>query len=363
MDYILSLYGCVFLVGVLGNGSLGLALCSGPGAKNRSPLLLGMVAADFFVCCIAGPVTAATYAVSSWSNVWWRIAQFLQAWPVSASTLSMMAISMDRYLTVKNYRPATQVVRRRPLLLSVVAATWLSAAAFSGLQFVQRDNTLRRTFLVMRVVCVHVVPACAVLASHLGVHAKLTALSLTARAKHGELPLPMPLLRRPTHVIIVAGIPNRMEAEERRGTNGVRKNGRNGTTNAGGGDEVDDVTQPPTSTLRSRRRLANSLLWVAFVFAACWLPHVVCLIYAEAKGEPPPILVARACLLVGHMHSAVSPLLYWSLNHQWLQRPCRFRLPALYRSASSTNEAALGPFNPRLVRPPPVRRRSSHYLY
>lgn len=52
--------------------------------------------------------------------------------------------------------------------------------------------------------------------------------------------------------------------QERRGTNGVRKNGRNGTTNAGGGDEVDDVTQPPTSTLRSRRRLANSLLWVSF---------------------------------------------------------------------------------------------------
>uniref|UniRef100_A0A1B0CHF6 Uncharacterized protein n=1 Tax=Lutzomyia longipalpis TaxID=7200 RepID=A0A1B0CHF6_LUTLO len=35
---------------------------------------------------------------------------------------------------------------------------------------------------------------------------KLCALSLTARAAHGELPLPMPILRRPTHMIIVTGM-------------------------------------------------------------------------------------------------------------------------------------------------------------
>lgn len=120
----------------------------------------------------------------------------------------MMAISIDRYLTVKNYRPAGQVVRRRPLLLSAVATTWISAAILSGLQFLQK-NTWKRTVLFIRIIFTHLLPAFTVLASHLGVHAKLTALSLTARAKHGELPLPMPLLRRPTHVIIVAGISNR----------------------------------------------------------------------------------------------------------------------------------------------------------
>jgi hypothetical protein len=42
-----------------------------------------------------------------------------------------------------------------------------------------------------------------------GVRRKLCALSLTARAFHGELPLPMPaILRRPTHMIIVTGMPN-----------------------------------------------------------------------------------------------------------------------------------------------------------
>lgn len=127
-------------------------------------------------------------------------------------------------------------------------------------------------------------------------------------------------------------------------------------------NDIEDDTQPPTSTLRSRRRLANSLLWVAGIFAVCWFPHVVCQI-CDSLNVPISIHVQRYSLLLGHIHSALSPLLYWTLNHQWLQRPCKFRIPALYRSASSTNEAALGPFHPRYVRPPPIRRRSSHYLY
>jgi hypothetical protein len=43
--------------------------------------------------------------------------------------------------------------------------------------------------------------------NYVGVRRKLCALSLTARAQHGELPLPMPtILRRPTHMILVTGM-------------------------------------------------------------------------------------------------------------------------------------------------------------
>lgn len=117
----------------------------------------------------------------------------------------MMAISMDRYLTVKNYRPAGQVVRRRHFLTSAVVVTWMSAAILSIPNLIPK-YPWRKTLIMIVAIMVHIIPACAVMISHIGVHAKLTALSLTARAKHGELPLPMPLLRRPTHVIIVAGI-------------------------------------------------------------------------------------------------------------------------------------------------------------
>lgn len=118
----------------------------------------------------------------------------------------MMAISVDRYLTVKNYRPADQVLKRRHFLTGAVVAIWLLAALLSA-PCVLPQYPWRKVVNLVVASVVHIIPACAVLISHIGVHAKLTALSLTARAKHGELPLPMPLLRKPTHVIIVAGVP------------------------------------------------------------------------------------------------------------------------------------------------------------
>lgn len=117
----------------------------------------------------------------------------------------MMAISVDRYLTVKNYRPANQVVKRRHFLTSAVVATWMSAAILATPSVIPK-YPWRKTVTMVIAIIVYIVPALAVMISHVGVHAILTALSLTARAKHGELPLPMPLLRRPTHVIIVAGM-------------------------------------------------------------------------------------------------------------------------------------------------------------
>lgn len=120
----------------------------------------------------------------------------------------MMAISVDRYFTVKNYRPIGQVATRRQVLTVAVAVTWFTAALLASFQILSRyKQPWKKGLVLCRITMAHIIPACAVMMSHLGVHAKLTALSLTARAKHGELPLPIPLMRRPTHVIIVAGLP------------------------------------------------------------------------------------------------------------------------------------------------------------
>ncbi|KAL3290167.1 hypothetical protein HHI36_023528 [Cryptolaemus montrouzieri] len=259
-----------------------------------------------------------------------------------------MALSIDRYSTVKNYRPARQVYRRRHVLTTSLILIWILAAFLSSSQLITRDQ-LKKTTNLIRVLFVHIIPACAVLISHMGVHSKLTALSLTARAKHGELPLPMPLLRRPTHVIIVAGIP---------------KQDKDHLQLQIAESNIEEGQQPPTSTLRSRRKLANSLLWISIIFAIAWLPYVICQLCIELD-VPPDLMIERYSLLLGHLHSAFNPIFYWSINYQWPQKPCRrlFKIPTIYRSASSTNEAALGPFHPRLIKPPPMRRRSSHYLY
>lgn len=201
------------------------------------------------------------------------------------------------------------------------------------------------------------VPVVAVARCHWAVRVKLTALSLTARAAHGELPLPVPLIRRPTHVIIVAGV----GARERR-------------------DAVDvgDVRtkklqpsllgpQPATSTLRSRRRLGNVLIGIAAIFAACWCPHAA-LIICSAFGLNAPIVITQYALLLGHAHSALNAAAYWLLNRHALTAACAaWRIPQLRvreERPSSTNEAALGAFHPRLARPAPSPRPPpSSFLY
>lgn len=78
--------------------------------------------------------------------------------------------------------------------------------SFCQLNFgtMQMPNVLLTIYTLL----VFILPGVGVILNHLGVHHKLCALSLTARAAHGELPLPMPIMRRPTHMIIVTGMAN-----------------------------------------------------------------------------------------------------------------------------------------------------------
>lgn len=182
-----------------------------------------------------------------------------QVAPVTASTISMLLLSLDRYATVKHPRLAQ--LRQRRFMPSVFAtAVWIGAIVFntpillayhvtqvskstihyrntntttsyptmfnqlttplSTIHFNQINvkaticqpdygsNQLHDAFVTFHALFVFILPAIGVLLNHLGVRKKLCALSLTARAAHGELPLPMPILRRPTHMIIVTGMAN-----------------------------------------------------------------------------------------------------------------------------------------------------------
>lgn len=200
-------------------------------------------------------------------------------------------------------------------------------------------------------------PVLAVARCHWAVRVKLTALSLTARAFHGELPLPVPLMRRPTHVIIVAGVGPR-ERRDAVDVGDIRKKKLQPSLLG---------PQPQTSTLRSRRRLGNVLMGIAAIFAMCWCLHAA-LVVSSAFGLHVPIIIAHYALLLGYAHSAINAVAYWVLNRHSLTSACAaWRLPQLRvreERPSSTNEAALGAFHPRLARPAPSPRPPpSSFLY
>lgn len=191
--------------------------------------------------------------------------------PVAASTISLLMLSLDRYATVKHPRLA-QLRQRRFLPDVLAFGSWISAIIVSvpiliaykittvtnqqppptfspeittqlaplpqtslnnhtidsSIFRLHANSTLdpgdtialtncqadfgtahmQTIFLTIYTLFVFILPGVGVVLNHLGVRQKLCALSLTARAAHGELPLPMPILRRPTHMIIVTGMAN-----------------------------------------------------------------------------------------------------------------------------------------------------------
>lgn len=61
-----------------------------------------------------------------------------------------------------------------------------------------------------------------------------------------------------------------------------------------------ELPLPQTSTLRSRRRLANMLVASSFVFVFCWAPHIICLIWSKLTAtEVCSKAVTSYCLLLG----------------------------------------------------------------
>ncbi|KAL9874703.1 cholecystokinin receptor type A isoform 2-T2 [Glossina fuscipes fuscipes] len=467
------LYGLVVIFGVLGNASLVLTLCSAHSVRLRNPLLLAVCLADLLVTGISAPMTLLNLAMNGKTNsltlVICKIINFVQLMPVAASTLSFFLLSLDRYATVKHPRLA-QLRQRRYLHLSFALFSWLTSALVStpflfaykifaktivikqtpkqlaayrnstytissdrpniGISNCHSEwntGSLFVTFIIFHTLIVFVLPGLGVLLNHYGVRRKLCALSLTARAAHGELPLPMPILRRQTHMVIVTGIANAKQATcgagaaddtsncvdiqmqslnpqvilgnrnvvkssnpiSPRAMREIRNHSQRQSihysqeSRRGGRVAAPGIPLPQTSTLRSRRHLANLLIASALIFIACWSPHVFCVFYKHlGYKEYCSKTSIYFNLLLGYMYSAISPIIYWALNHNSLrQSPCapfihlrsvqkylnsRFRSHTAPPPPSSTNEAALGAFNPKLIKSTPKQYRaqaSSHYLY
>ncbi|KAH8375082.1 hypothetical protein KR093_003705 [Drosophila rubida] len=464
-------YGLVVFGGVVGNSTLVLTLCSASSVRLRNPLLLGVCIADLLVTGISAPVTLLNLAMNRGARslplLFCKLIHYVQVMPVAASTISFFMLSLDRYATVKHPRLA-QLRQRRYLHVSLALLSWITSAVISmpflfAYNIIAKSviikgasisttpnpvsisctselgaNAMFMSFIIFHTIAVFVLPGIGVLLNHYGVRRKLCALSLTARAAHGELPLPMPILRRQTHMVIVTGCANAQQAAcggittvddtsngicnvegqiavspgdiqlhnlqpclpgssalepgSYRSTNPISPRAmreirahsqRQRIHRSGRGPATPGIPLPQTSTLRSRRHLANMLVASALIFIVCWAPHVFCIFYKNFGYKQ---YCSKASiyfsLLLGYFYSAISPVIYWALNNNTLrQSPCapiirlrsmqnflrsRFRSHTVPPAASSTNEAALGAFNPKLIKLTPKQYRaqaSSHYLY
>lgn len=96
-----------------------------------------------------------------------------------------------------------------------------------------------------------------------------------------------------------------------------------------------ELPLPQTSTLRSRKRLANILVAAGIIYALCWLPHVYCLITREFSiNEGCSIVASEFFMLLGELRVEI-----WSWNFMLIWIFIRFR--SLSRLANNPLDSQL----------------------
>ncbi|XP_076043036.1 cholecystokinin receptor type A isoform X2 [Oratosquilla oratoria] len=444
-------YLCVFAVGVIGNVSVLASLCrrSGQPQGHRHALLLSLAAADLLITLVCLPPAAMRLLTPSWPGPAFLcpVLSASQYAAHGASTLSLSHLALDRYLTVRRPKLAPRVSSITGRLL---AGTWVFVVLLAaprgivvGTQafYGSRTNFLsckeEWPFPVLQVVyhaavvlVLHVLPFTVVALCHTTV-----ALSL----RHQGLG-DTKLSTRPRQVIIMArdrsvvGIPNQKM---------VPASSSVGDSDEGEGEdrkqleaELKEVTfakhrklpvpkrapaplKPARSiktiirahrklrirrgartssilasyrahSVETRRRLANLLLWLIAIFVVCWMPYVIAVLCWACQPSPATEWAVAMCLVLGHTHSAVNPIVYWLMNRSFLlsvQRLCVSSLkwpslsctgcakpacisrppPRPWVNNSSTNEDNLGPFHPKYLNHmalrPQASRCTSHYFH
>ncbi|XP_030756499.1 uncharacterized protein LOC115882525 isoform X2 [Sitophilus oryzae] len=272
----------------------------------------------------------------------------------------MMCVAIDRYCVVKKFQPFNRKITREKTLPYIVGLIWIIASLIVLTEAItyHKDFSWISVAVSLRVILVNVLPIFTVLVSHIFLHSNLTAVSLTARARHGELPLPMPILQRKkpqeikTHVIIVAGMSKHEELEE--------------------SDSTTATENTVPSNLKNRKRLGCFMLLIAVCFFLLWAPFTACQLFSIIFEGGMDDEVLELMKSIAFLHSGLSPLLsIASMDRDWSKSTfaaCRgLEVLNEHKSPSSTNEDALGPFNPRFVRPNKKanynRRSSSVIIY
>ncbi|KAF0289401.1 Cholecystokinin receptor type A [Amphibalanus amphitrite] len=430
---ITTLYCLTFVASVLSNGFLIFALSqTSRSLQCRNYIVVSQCVSDLLVTLLCMPDTMVSRLTASWhlGEAWCRASPLLHVLAVAASTYSLMMLSLDRCLAMKSPKMFNQGERSR-VAVRMTVAVWVAAAAVASplvfaFQLVPAGGggaaevcaerwpwplagRLYRAALLLLVI---VAPCGVVAVCHTLVSRNLrTANSLATgeRRPTGGAQNSVIIMSRNAHAGLTPKVVQRDDSDDASlelvrlrtdGSGGGRRSGRARLGGRRSPGERPPRCRPPllrstsSYSLKTRQQLANTLVVLVVVFAACWLPFTLAGLAHLAYASRPTALVMPFALLLGHAHSAVNPVVY-SLVHRasltQVQRSLRvprlraagsrwraaltlLRRPAARRCespVSSTNLGNLGPFHPRYlparnllnVDPAIEERRTSQFFH
>ncbi|XP_023241226.1 orexin receptor type 2-like, partial [Centruroides sculpturatus] len=331
-----ALYVAVFIVGLIGNAVIAYFTSKNrlfPHHLQQNRMLINLCIADLMVIIVCCPTTIYTTISKVWTFGWLlcKLSSYLQGVAVTAGTLSLAALSLDRYLIV--YRISTfRKMNRRNLSLILITTIWIIAISIHcPILYVKTTHELkvgnlevaycyeewnaeitRRLYSISSLIIVYVLPCVTLMICHASISCTLCTID---RIEPRKQALAMSDIK--------SGTSFRMQTYCSHVSEKGTSSGRMASVVS-----LEPNRQTYTQTFRTRRRLANVLMGLTLCFVACWLPYNFASVYMDLNPNHSIASLLPFTLLLGHAHSAINPIVYWLLNksaRNKIQNVIRFR--------------------------------------
>ncbi|XP_008153258.2 galanin receptor type 2 [Eptesicus fuscus] len=299
------LFALIFLVGTVGNALvLAVLLRSGRAVSTTNLFILNLGVADlsFIVCCV--PFQATIYTLDGWvfGALLCKAVHFLIFLTMHASSFTLAAVSLDRYLAIR-YPLRSRELRTPRNALGAIGLIWGLSLLFSGPYL----SYYRQSRLANLTVC-H--PAWSA--------PRRRAMDLCTFVFSYLLPM------------LVLGLTYART---------LRSLWR----------AVDPVAAGPGAR-RAKRKVTRMILVVAALFGLCWLPHhalILCVWFGRFPLTRATYALRILAHLVSYANSCVNPIVYALVSkhfRQGFRRVCAGLLRRAPRATSGRlRVAAPGP--------------------
>ncbi|XP_076328720.1 5-hydroxytryptamine receptor 1E-like [Tachypleus tridentatus] len=282
---------------------------------------------------------------------------------VTAGTLSMTALSLDRYISVRHPQIFLKISRRR-LASILIVMVWTIALLFSlPIIFVRKIKTLevptlqvsfciehwsprlKHIFTIATLINVYALPCVILLICQ-------ASISRTIKSAEDSF-LNRNNIRQRTFRIMShhqnAPPPTRENTESYVGRYSeefyiwkVQSRLQNicvtdGTSSANESCSLQSTDQRNiirSYSPRIKRRLAYLLMGMTLCFVTCWLPYNIISSYVDLFDILIVTKYLPFTLLLGHAHSAINPVVYWLLNKTLRRKMQEIKYRSTTRSAS-----------------------------
>ncbi len=131
-------FALIFLVGVIGNGTLIFTVLRNKNMRNAPNIFIVSLAfGDLILILVSVPFTATIYTFTEWpyGETMCKLNEFLQTLSLGVSVFTLTALSADRYIAIVNPMKRHHTSTTRETLI-IAGSVWVVSTALASLDFI-----------------------------------------------------------------------------------------------------------------------------------------------------------------------------------------------------------------------------------